>query len=127
MRLRLIADADVPAIRAACQDPEVQRWTRVPVPYRREDAVEYVGVVSPAAWAAGTHAHFAVLDATTAEVLGSTSLMVIEHGSAEIGYWCAPQARGRGVMTDAVGAVCRWGFAALGLERLRLERYRRAP
>jgi RimJ/RimL family protein N-acetyltransferase len=33
VRLRLMAEADVGAIVAACQDPEIPRWTRVPEPY----------------------------------------------------------------------------------------------
>jgi len=38
VRLRLHADSDVPAIVAACQDPEIPRWTRVPEPYGEADA-----------------------------------------------------------------------------------------
>ncbi|TDD12957.1 N-acetyltransferase [Nonomuraea diastatica] len=38
------------------------------------------------------------------------------HGIAEIGSWADPRARGRGVATDAVRAVCRWAFATLDLE-----------
>ena len=29
---------DVPAVTAACQDPEIPRWTTVPTPYAEEDA-----------------------------------------------------------------------------------------
>ena len=36
----------------------------------------------------------------------------------EVGFWMAPWARGRGIMTDAVRLVCRWGFADLGLGRI---------
>ena len=36
----------------------------------------------------------------------------------EIGFWTAPWARGRGVMTAAARLVCRWGFDELGLERI---------
>jgi RimJ/RimL family protein N-acetyltransferase len=42
----------------------------------------------------------------------------LAHGTAEIGFWCAPAERGRGIVPDAVRAVCRWGFGALGLERI---------
>ena len=60
-----------------------------------------------------------MLDATTARLLGSIALMGIADGSAEIGYWTAAEARGRGVTTDAVAAMCRWGFAALDLQRVK--------
>ncbi|MDP9434663.1 MAG: GNAT family N-acetyltransferase [Actinomycetota bacterium] len=36
----------------------------------------------------------------------------------EVGFWCLPEARGRGVVPAAVQAVARWAFAELGLPRL---------
>src|SRR3954466_5430595 len=36
--LRRAAEADVPALVAACQDPEIPRWTAVPSPYTEADA-----------------------------------------------------------------------------------------
>lgn len=118
--LRPWAPADADAVFTACQDAEVQRWTSVPSPYRREDAVEYVERISPAGWAAGTGAHFAVVPAVDGDgpLLGSISLMDISEGSAEVGFWASGQARGRGVMTAATRALCRWGFAELGLARI---------
>ena len=109
---------DADAVTAVCQDPEVQRWTTLPVPYRREHAVDYVARMSPQGWADGTAACFAVVDATTAQLLANVSLNGVADGAAVIGYWAAPEARGRGVTTEAVGAVCRWGFGAVGLERI---------
>lgn len=44
---------DVDDFAAACQDPDLQRWTSVPAPYRRADAVGYVQKVAPSAWVAG--------------------------------------------------------------------------
>jgi RimJ/RimL family protein N-acetyltransferase len=109
---------DVDVVTAACQDPEIQRWTRVPSPYRRDDAVHYVQELAERGWADGTTASFLALDATSAELLASVSLQRIAAGTADVGYWVAAGARGRGVGTTAVGAVCRWGFGALGLERI---------
>lgn len=109
---------DADEVFAACQDPQIARWTTVPSPYTREDARAYVEELAPSGWAAGTSASFAVLDATTARVHASVALMSIADGSAEIGYWAAPGSRGRGYTAEAVGAVCRWGFGALGLQRV---------
>ena len=41
-------------------------------------------------------------------------------GSAGIGYWLLPQARGRGLATRAVRLLSDWAFADLELARLRL-------
>ena len=109
---------DAPAVLAACSDPEVVRWTAVPQPYTAEVARAWVEEQAPSLWASGRGAPFAVLDATTGGLLGSVSLMRLDAGAAEVGYWLAPEARGRGVATEALAAVCRWGFGALGLGRM---------
>ena len=38
VRLRLMADADIPAVVEAVQDPDIPRYTRVPQPYGEGDA-----------------------------------------------------------------------------------------
>jgi hypothetical protein len=40
--LRAKTGTDADALTAACQDPEIPRWTRVPVPYLRADALAYL-------------------------------------------------------------------------------------
>ena len=118
LHLRPFEPWDAGEVLAACQDADVQRWTTVPSPYTEADARHYVEVLSPQGWQDGTTASFAVLDATTARLLGSMALMGIAEGSAEVGYWTAPEARRKGVTAEALGAVCRWGFGALGLQRV---------
>jgi RimJ/RimL family protein N-acetyltransferase len=118
LHLRPWQSGDAPAVLAACQDPEVVRWTSVPQPYTAEAARAWVEEQAPALWATGRATPFAVLDATSGALLGSAGLQGIEHGTAEVGYWLAPEARGRGVATEALAAVCRWGFGALGLGRI---------
>ncbi len=118
LHLRPWQAADEDAVFEICQDPEIQRWTRVPVPYTRAAARAFVTHTSPQGWQAGTAASFAVIDVTSGSLLASIVLFDIREGSAEVGYWCAPAARGQGVTTDAVHALCRWGFASLGLARI---------
>jgi ribosomal-protein-alanine N-acetyltransferase len=38
--------------------------------------------------------------------------------AAEIGFWLGEELWGRGIMTDAVGAVTSYGFETLGFERI---------
>ncbi|GAA4681025.1 GNAT family N-acetyltransferase [Phytohabitans rumicis] len=111
---------DIDTVYRACQDPAIQRWTGVPSPYLPEHAREYVTAVAPAGWQDGTSAHFAVTDAQTDELLGSCGLPSIDRvrRSAEVGYWVAPWARGRGVATRATRAVSRWAFDELGMKRV---------
>ena len=120
LHLRPFGPTHVDAVHRACSDPDVQRWTRVPSPYTRDDAVAFVERIAPGLWERDEGAPFAVLDATTGDLLASVGFVRFQREDAlgEIGYWCAPWARGRGVTTQAVGAVCRWGFGALGLARV---------
>lgn len=111
--------SDAEAVFRACQDPEIPRWTRVPVPYTQGHAEDFVCRQAPDAWATATGAPLAVVDATTEELLASVALQeMTDEGDAELAYWCAAGARGRGVTTAAAAALLRWGFGALGLERV---------
>lgn len=120
LHLRPFRPSDAPAVFAACQDLEIQRWTTVPSPYREDDARHFTAESCPQEWASGRSAIFAILDATSGTLLGSIGLGNLDRsfGLADIGYWAAPEARGRGVMTQAVGIVCRWGFAERERERI---------
>ena len=117
LHLRPWQPGDEPALQRLLDEPEISRWTPHPSPYRLQDAVARVEE-DALQWAHGTRAELAVLDATTAELLGAVGLYRVQQTSAEIGWAVAAHARGRGVATDAVGALCRWAFGALGLHRL---------
>lgn len=118
LHLRPWQPSDADAVLAACQDAEIQRWTTVPSPYTAEDAATWTGEVAPGMWESGRGTPFAVLDSTSGALLGAVGLDDIADGSAEVGFWCAADARGTGVTTEAVGTLCRWGFAALELSRI---------
>lgn len=120
LHLRPFLPRDADEVHRACQDPDIARFTRVPSPYTREHARSWVAEVSAAQWASGEAAPFAVLDATTGALLASVGFVrfLREDAVAEIGYWCAAAARGQGVTSQAVAAVCRWGFATQGLARV---------
>jgi len=95
-------------------DPEITIWLdQVPQPYRRADALAYIGGLGESA--------FAVTDAATGRVLGSVGVRFSEDGDVgELGYWVRADARGRGYTTRAVVLVSRWAFARDGVERLQL-------
>ncbi|MEA2319542.1 MAG: hypothetical protein QOD44_3731 [Solirubrobacteraceae bacterium] len=119
--LRAKTHSDVDALTAACQDPEIPRWTRVPVPYRRADAIGWIAAVE-LELDAGLGIDWLAVDAED-RLLASIGLMGIdrERGIAEIGYWVAREARGRGVATRAVRLVRDWAPASLGLTTLAIE------
>ena len=120
--LRPWRDSDLHALVAACQDPEISRWTRVPYPYGASDARAYL-LQRHDTLHAGTAAPFAIVSAVDRDrLLGSISLMRFswQHARAEVGYWLAKDARGHGHVTRAVRLITEWGFRHLGLERIDL-------
>jgi len=61
-----------------------------------------------------------IADAVDDSYLGEVLLFAHDHNCGEIAYVIAPAARGRGVATEALRLLTRWGFASLGLERIQL-------
>ncbi|MER7796992.1 GNAT family N-acetyltransferase [Microbacterium sp. NPDC096154] len=108
-------EADVDAIFEICQDPLIQRFTTVPSPYLREDAVTFVALVAEW-WDSGRECVWAIRDERG--LAGMMGLHEIKDGAAEFGYWLAPQARGRGYAAEAARSVVDFAFGPLRLERL---------
>lgn len=118
--LRAPTAADVDAITAACQDPEIPRWTTVPSPYAREHGEDFVRLVAKW-WADGSQTIWAMVhDDVLVGVLGLHRITPHPSGgSAELGYWATAGARGQGFMVEAARAAIEWAFAALDLARVR--------
>jgi RimJ/RimL family protein N-acetyltransferase len=112
--------ADVPAVTAACQDPEIPRWTVVPYDYTERDATEFIASRDEDL-AAGAGIHFAVVDRDDG-LLGAIGLTSFDWHelTVEIGYWVAREVRRRGVGTTALVLLSRWAIEGLGMERVEL-------
>ena len=117
--LRPMRDRDIDAVVAACQDPEIPRWTTVPTPYRREHALSW-HMVQDAKRRTGEAIFLIVADAESDELLGAIDVRVqnAEQKRGEIGYWLARDARGRGAITRAVVLLSRWALNGMGLDRV---------
>jgi RimJ/RimL family protein N-acetyltransferase len=64
---------------------------------------------------------YAIFDRGEERVLGGTGLHPRVAGAArEIGYWIRPDAEGRGLVTEAVGALTRVGFEVDRLDRIEI-------
>ncbi|GAA1903288.1 GNAT family N-acetyltransferase [Streptantibioticus ferralitis] len=121
--LRPLETRDVHAVYAACQDPEIQRWTTVPSPYTREHAETFIGQISPDGWRDDTQYGFGVFTNGEDQLVGTMALVRLamlhtEERQAELGYWTAKEQRGRGYTVEAARAVCQWAFIELGVQRM---------
>jgi RimJ/RimL family protein N-acetyltransferase len=114
--------ADVPGIVLAFSDPVMQRFSWRTAPYTGTDARGYLAEQEEARLR-GEGLNFALVEPHDQDVvLGCVSLseVRVDQGRAAVGYWLAPQGRGRGAATQAVRLLARWAFADLGLARLEL-------
>ena len=115
LRLRPPEDRDLDAITAACQDPLIQRFTRVPSPYTRADAERFVAA-AVSGLEAGTSASLVAVDARDDRLLGAIGLSVDDRDfSGELGYWVVPAERGRGVAVRGSRLLLQLGFTQFGL------------
>lgn len=119
--LRPLAPSDAAAVHRACQDPDIQRWTSVPSPYTREHAEAFVGEICPAGWRDEQLLNFGSFTRDGDVLVSSIGLHTAklgDDGTAEIGYWTAPEHRRLGYTAEAAVAVARWAFLGLGVQRL---------
>lgn len=110
LTLRQFTAADIPWVFEVSQDAALQQFVQLPSPYLMEHARFFVECLAIEKVASGERAEFLVEDARTGERLGRVGLGLNGDATAEVGYWVAPAARGRGVAPQAVRAICRWGF-----------------
>lgn len=111
IHLRQLTYDDVPAIVAACSDPEIPRWTTVPEGYTEADALAFLAHAEP---------RRAIAADEDDRLLGVVGLPEIDGDEVEFGYWLAREARGRGVMTSALALAIAWAREEFGARRGRL-------
>ena len=115
--LRPWRPADVPAVLAVCQDPEIARWVTIPQPFTPADADAFIETAMTM-WRYATGAPFAIVDAATDRLLGAVTRFGPEGHQATFGLWLAPIARGRGVGSRSLRLVADWTFATTAAIRL---------
>lgn len=123
--LRRAVGSDRTRLMEGANDPETQRWIyRLPVPYDDAEADRFFAGREQE-MADGRAVHWVMADARTDDFCGLVSIHQIRRPCGEIGYWTHPDARGRGLTTEAVRLMARHAFidaedGGLGLERLAL-------
>ncbi len=111
--LRAHRRADAAALVEQGNDPDTLRWTTVPRPYRRADALRFLAHVRQAWSTPGGDRVWALEwtdDGGTPRFGGSVDLRPRPGRVADIGFALHPDARGRGLMARAVRLVAAYGF-----------------
>jgi ribosomal-protein-alanine N-acetyltransferase len=117
--LRAFALADVPHLVALAGNYEVAKNTlNIPHPYQEEDARRWVQLTEEN-YAQRTGYAFAVELKATSSFIGGIGLTVDRRfDRAEAGYWLGQPYWGRGLATEALAALLRFGFESLALNKI---------
>lgn len=113
--LRPWAMTDVPALEPFTHEPLTVQWS----PLLRGDEGVEDWVAKRIDW--DGHMSWAVVDDAGA-LLGGVSVFSFDftHANGQLGYWVAPEARGRGIAAAAARLAAEFTFAQLPLERIAL-------
>ena len=105
--LRRVRPMDAGPITAIIQDPRVHRMlARVAPNQTKAQTLAWIARQDAGAARDTDHVRAIELDG---ELVGVTGANRSDTGSPfEIGYWLAPHAWGKGLMTEAVGALLEW-------------------
>lgn len=106
---------DIDTVYELCQDAQIQNAVPIPSPYGHDDAEFFVrhyiahGIISH------RYTVWALRETPTTALLGVAELRPdAEPKSASLGCWLGAPSRGRGLMTEALGAVMRHAFSSEG-------------
>ncbi len=107
--------------------PEVAYNTlRIPHPYPDGAAEEWIATHEQK-FDERNEVVFAIALRETGELVGTIGLHLMPFDKAEIGYWIGVPYWGRGCATEAVGAIIRYGFEELSLNRIESNHFIRNP
>ena len=120
IRLEQLGESHEAALAPVVEDPDVQRFTRIPVPVPRDFARAWIDAYDRGR-REGTREGFAILD-DGGTFLGLALAVRIERDAAEVelGNLVAPAARSRGIATEALRLLTAWAFEELAAERIEL-------
>lgn len=124
--LRPWAPTDASTLAAAWADPDVARWTGVPAANDEAAARRWIQ------GDADRRARGLALDLAIERdgaVVGEVGLADIDPdaGTAEIGWWIAPEHRGEGVATRATRLVATWAVDELAVAAITARCHRANP
>lgn len=115
--LRAHTPADIDDMLIMANDPEMERWTAIPVPHTRSMSEQFALTVIPRGWDDGTHRGWAIEaidDDGRSRFAGNVDIRQKPIG--DIGFVLHPWARGRGLMTRAVRLAVDWALSEGGVE-----------
>ena len=146
LTMRPMRPSDAEDIYRAVQDPEIPKFTTLPADYPIDLAIEFANTRAAASFVNKTELVFVIEDSRLENSSASTSTSTSDSKSAnlasgypysngfagvmslhtidipnhraEIGYWLAKEARGRGICTKAAELITEYGLMTIGFKRI---------
>ena len=126
--LRPMRPADAEDIYRAVQDPIIPKFTTLPEDYPVELAIDFATTRNVSSHLNKTELVFVMEDSELkssdypysngfAGVISLHSIDIPNH-RAEIGYWMAKEARGKGIGTRAASMITEYGLMTMGFNRI---------
>lgn len=113
-----LADAD--SVTEALAADRMHEFLALPDPYTPADAHTFITEIASRERVEGTGLDCAVVDRSSGRLVGSATLRLpLGMRTADVGYWIAPGAQGRGYATEATVTLARWAYQH-GVHRVEL-------
>jgi ribosomal-protein-alanine N-acetyltransferase len=126
--LRPFALSDAPAVQKLAGDRRIADTTlNIPHPYPDGAAESWIATHAPA-WQHGVGVSYAITHVDDGRLLGAVGLVIQPaQAVAELGYWIAVDAWGKGYATEAATALCDLAFMELAVHRMQARHLVRNP
>ncbi len=120
--LRRWERSDLRCVEDASRDPRIPESTTVPSSFSEAEGVAWI----ERQWGRienGEGVALAIAEARSDEAVGAVVLLLRpqggqQRGTAAIGYWVVPRARGSGYAARAVALLARWALTTAGFARI---------
>jgi len=122
VKIRPLKLSDAKDLYENIKDREVSRWTVIPHPYSMKEAVKFIRKSSYRTKKKTGFSLGIVLEETN-KVAGGISLHAVDwkNNRAELSYWLGKKYWGRGIATEAILLMLKFGFEKLKLHRIYAE------
>jgi [ribosomal protein S5]-alanine N-acetyltransferase len=128
LRLRRLELSDLQTlIRFANNRKISDQILNIPFPYREEDAIQRFNFILQG-FRNGERYVFAITLRGKENLIGEIGIHLDkENNHAQFGYWVAEPYWGKGIATEATGAILKFGFEKLGLRKIYATHYLENP
>ncbi len=118
--LRNLVKADAESVCKHANDKKVFRYTTLPYPYTKKDALEFIPIVQKGLREQSSY-ELGVTLSENDEVIGMIGLKNIDRGnklSAEIGYWLGKKYWRQGMISEAANLILDFAFNDINLNKV---------